>query len=132
HVTPGFSALNAPSTGQQFIIINNDGVDAIAGTFAGLPDNSTLTANNLQFRIDYDSGTGNDVMLTLTNVAISSAGAAVTTGNGNNVVDPSECNLLSIVITNSAGDTTTNIQATLISETAGIVVTQPFSGYPNI
>jgi fibronectin-binding autotransporter adhesin len=49
---------------NQFVIINNDGADAIAGTFSGRPEGSTLTLGAEQFRISYVGGDGNDVVLT--------------------------------------------------------------------
>lgn len=53
--------------GSTFVIINNDGIDAIAGAFASLPEGSTVTAiNSAQASISYHGGTGNDVVLTLT------------------------------------------------------------------
>ncbi len=61
--------LNFPSSlSNQFVIINNDGAEPITGTFAGLPQNATLTAGGQQFRISYTGGDGNDVVLTQINV----------------------------------------------------------------
>ena len=54
----------APVSGQTFIIIDNDGSDAIVGTFASQPQNSMLTNNGAIFQISYTGGDGNDVMLT--------------------------------------------------------------------
>ncbi len=54
--------------GQQFTIIVNDGAEPISGTFSGLPENAGISANGFGFRINYAAGTGNDVVLTLTNV----------------------------------------------------------------
>jgi autotransporter-associated beta strand protein len=54
----------AVSPGQTFTLINNTGPAPIAGQFAGLPQGSTLTANNAVFRISYAGGNGNDVALT--------------------------------------------------------------------
>jgi autotransporter-associated beta strand protein len=54
-----------PSGGQVFTIINNDGVDPVMGTFAGLPEGATVTKGGSRFRISYVGGTGNDVTLTL-------------------------------------------------------------------
>jgi hypothetical protein len=52
-----------PSFSQQFVIIDNDGTDPIDGTFANLPAGSTVHAGNSLFRIFYDGGDGNDVVL---------------------------------------------------------------------
>lgn len=51
--------------GQQFIILNNDGADAITGTFNGLTNGALFSASGYTFRINYTGGTGNDVVLTL-------------------------------------------------------------------
>ncbi|HTY87182.1 MAG TPA: autotransporter-associated beta strand repeat-containing protein [Candidatus Acidoferrum sp.] len=51
--------------GDQFIIVNNDGADAITGTFNGLPNGAQFTAGGDTFRINYNGGDGNDVVLTL-------------------------------------------------------------------
>lgn len=52
------------SVGQQFTIINNDGVDPIIGTFDGLPQNASFSIGGERFSITYTGGTGNDVVLT--------------------------------------------------------------------
>lgn len=59
--------LYAPSPGQRFVLIENDGTDPIVGTFAGLPQGAVFTAPtpNLKWRISYMGGDGNDVTLTL-------------------------------------------------------------------
>ncbi len=58
----------APTSGQRITIINNDGSDAVVGTFNGLPEGATVTAVNNSahvFTISYSDGTGsNDVVLT--------------------------------------------------------------------
>ena len=56
------------SIGESFMIISNDGSDAIEGTFASLPEGSSVvvTSNNRTYSISYAGGDGNDVVLTLT------------------------------------------------------------------
>lgn len=60
--------LNMPvigATNSQLTIINNDGTDAVTGTFANLLEGATVTAaNGAKFKISYHGGTGNDVVLT--------------------------------------------------------------------
>jgi uncharacterized repeat protein (TIGR01451 family) len=53
-------------------------------------------------------------------------------GNNNGVVDPNECNNLSIVLTNRSTTTIGNITAKLVSLTTGAFVTQPFSSWSPI
>jgi hypothetical protein len=54
----------AATVGTAFGILDNDGMDAISGTFNGLPEGAILTAGGQTFRISYVGGTGNDVTLT--------------------------------------------------------------------
>ena len=53
-----------PAVGATFTIIENDGGDAVSGTFAGLAEGGTLVANGRRFHISYIGDTGNDVVLT--------------------------------------------------------------------
>ena len=62
-VVPTFTTPVA--IGQQFTILNNDGADAISGTFNGIANGSLFTAGGYTFRINYTGGTGNDIVLTL-------------------------------------------------------------------
>jgi hypothetical protein len=56
-------------TNYQYVFINNDASDPVTGTFAGLPEGSTVVANNgAHFTISYQGNTGNDVVLTQTTV----------------------------------------------------------------
>jgi autotransporter-associated beta strand protein len=54
----------ASADNDQFTIINNDGADAVIGTFTGLPQGAELYIGSEQFQISYTGGTGNDVVLT--------------------------------------------------------------------
>jgi hypothetical protein len=53
----------ASSVNNQFTIINNDGTDAVIGTFTGLPEGKKLYLGKDLFQINYHGGTGNDVVL---------------------------------------------------------------------
>lgn len=65
---PGFT----PPPGTRFVILLNDGTDPISGTFAGLPQDATVTVSNVTFQISYTGGTGNDVELTVVPVGFPS------------------------------------------------------------
>jgi autotransporter-associated beta strand protein len=68
-VALGNAALTATGTvasvpGQQIVLIDNDGNDAIPDTFNGLPEGSPVTINGVSFKITYAGGVGaNDVVL---------------------------------------------------------------------
>jgi hypothetical protein len=65
-VTLSLTADSIP--GFEFVIIDNDGTDAVQGRFEGLPDNGdTLTISGNLFRIYYNGGDGNDVTLKMNN-----------------------------------------------------------------
>jgi autotransporter-associated beta strand protein len=50
-----------------FRIIDNDGSDAVTGTFVGLAEGATFTISGHRFTISYHGGDGNDVVLTARN-----------------------------------------------------------------
>jgi fibronectin-binding autotransporter adhesin len=54
----------APSAGQTFLVIDNDGNDAVSGTFAGLSEGAAVPASGASLTISYKGGDGNDVVLT--------------------------------------------------------------------
>lgn len=57
---------NRPTIGQSFTLIDNDGTDAITGTFLGLAEGATATASNGDlYTITYVGGSGNDVVVTV-------------------------------------------------------------------
>lgn len=56
--------LFTPALGSALVIVQNDGVDAVLGAFAGLAQDSTFVLNGMTFQISYVGGTGNDVVLT--------------------------------------------------------------------
>jgi autotransporter-associated beta strand protein len=58
-----------PAGPTSLLLINNDGTDAVTGTFNGLAEGATVTINGGNFRISYVGGTGNDVVLISTNSA---------------------------------------------------------------
>lgn len=70
-VTLGGANLNlidvfagAGALGNTLTLIDNDGTDAVTGTFAGLANGATVNFNGETWRIYYNGGTGNDVVLT--------------------------------------------------------------------
>jgi autotransporter-associated beta strand protein len=59
-LTIGFT----PTVGESFTLINNDGTDAVVGTFNGLAEGATFTVSGVKFQITYAGGDGNDVVIT--------------------------------------------------------------------
>ncbi len=62
-----------PTAGQTYTIIDNDGTDAVTGTFNGLPEGSRIilsfNATSYYCSITYRGGTGNDVAVAVVSVA---------------------------------------------------------------
>ena len=54
----------SPAAGQTFTIIDNDGADAVAGTFDRYLEQALIDLAPWMFRISYAGGDGNDVVLT--------------------------------------------------------------------
>ncbi|MFO0868155.1 MAG: PKD domain-containing protein [Pirellulales bacterium] len=52
-----------PALGEQFVVIDNDGVDPVTGNFRDLPEGSLLVLGTTALRITYAGGDGNDVVL---------------------------------------------------------------------
>lgn len=129
-VTPAFA--HPVRMGDQFVILDNDGTEAITGTFSGLTNNATFAAGEFTFRINYNSGTGNDVVLTVVSVPMGHGGTTVATGNGNHAIDPNECNLLGLLLTNAAATPLTGIHATLSTTESKVLITQPYADYPDV
>jgi autotransporter-associated beta strand protein len=61
-LSPSFGYTS--STGQSYILIDNDGADAVTGTFSGLAEGASFTANGRTYQISYAGSTGNDIVLT--------------------------------------------------------------------
>lgn len=76
--------LSYPSAvSNQFLIIKNDGNDAVNGTFNGLPEGATFYANGAKFQITYKGWDGNDVVLTQIGLPQpSTIGGITPVGNG--------------------------------------------------
>jgi autotransporter-associated beta strand protein len=71
-----------PKSGDNFVIVANDGTDPVTGTFTGLAEGATFTVGSTVFKITYAGGTGNDIMLTAQGTAGAAAPAAPNTGFG--------------------------------------------------
>jgi autotransporter-associated beta strand protein len=59
HLSMNFSG----AISNRYVMISNDGVDPVTGSFTGLPEGATLTSGAVTFQITYQGGDGNDVVL---------------------------------------------------------------------
>jgi autotransporter-associated beta strand protein len=89
HLVASLSFPGAPGT--PFVILANDGVDPVVGTFAGLAEGQVFYVSSAPFRISYHGGDGNDVVLTqtgplvppqITGISVAPDGHPVIAGSG--------------------------------------------------
>jgi hypothetical protein len=74
-----------PAVGQTFTLIDNDGTDAIQGTFAGVAEGGEIVFNGVSLTASYVGGTGNDFTLSST----VSAPPIVSTGSASSITGSS-------------------------------------------
>jgi autotransporter-associated beta strand protein len=81
--TLSISILNAfnPAAGDSFLVIDNDGADAVIGAFAAA--SRMVTVGSRALRIDYHAGDGNDVSLMAGGVVINGTAGADLVDAGN-------------------------------------------------
>ncbi|MCY2940897.1 MAG: hypothetical protein NTV50_04430 [Planctomycetota bacterium] len=86
--TLGDAALNISGsvnlkTGEELILVNNDGIDPVSGTFKGIANNQIITIQGTSYLFKYDGGDGNDITLTRSNTQFITVGDISTpTGSG--------------------------------------------------
>ncbi|HNQ89221.1 MAG TPA: autotransporter-associated beta strand repeat-containing protein [Verrucomicrobiota bacterium] len=117
--------------GSQRVLINNDGTDAVSGTFDGLPEDTLITVGWGQFRISYAGGDGNDVSLTYVGPILTPVEWTLADGNGNGIVDPNECSELTLVISNGLPDTVSGLTIQLLPIISGALF-QDQAAYPDL
>jgi len=63
-------------------IVNNDGTDAITGTFGGLTEGAVVTFNGIPLTVSYVGGSGNDVTLSYLNeIAVTGNSVDISSGD---------------------------------------------------
>jgi autotransporter-associated beta strand protein len=87
--------IQPAALGQQFTIINNQNASPIVGTFNGLPNNSFISASGYNFQINYNGGSGNDVVLTLVSSTVTLNSVAKGWYDSTGFHDPGNPNYLS-------------------------------------
>ena len=68
------AASYTPADDTEFVIVDNDGADAVTGTFNGLVEGATTTVDGVEYTVSYVGGDGNDVVLSATVVAAPDTG----------------------------------------------------------
>ena len=100
---------------EELVIINNDGTDAVEGTFENLPEGGEINALGQLFSVSYQGGTGNDVVLTALESRVAANSASITINEGDTAfnagtfTEPSD---LSTILSASIGSVTRSGQGT--------------------
>ena len=124
NATLELSRWTAPWVGQRFWLIDNDGTEAVSGTFAGLPEGTTVYVDGVPLQLSYSAGSTNDVVLTFTNPPLDIAGVQISWGDGDGLLEPGDCSLLTIHLTNRTG-------TAILGPVASVLPGAPGSGnYP--
>jgi ELWxxDGT repeat protein len=108
-----------PLTGGEIVIVDNDGIDPIGGTFSGLDEGSLTYANGRYLEISYVGGDGNDITLSLPADAdgdgvpdrIEAAAPGDQQANDNVASIPSAVTRDYVTLTAPAGQSFTNVAA---------------------
>jgi hypothetical protein len=121
----------APREGEVITLIHKTTPGAISGAFNSYTQGAVRALGGVPVLVSYTGGDGNDLTLTVTNLALALAGAWVESGNGNGLVDPDECDLVWIALTNRRNSPLTITSATLRSATPHALVTMAQPSYPD-
>jgi autotransporter-associated beta strand protein len=122
----------APREGDVITLIRKTTAGAITGTFTGFPEGAQRLHGEIPVVMSYVGGDGNDVTLTVTNLAAGPGGSQVTSGNGNGFIEPDECNLLFLGVQNRRNAAITLSNVVLRSTTPSALVTIASAAYPVI
>ena len=74
------------TSGDTITLIDNDSTDPVVGTFDGMPNGTAVTLNGQTWRLLYDGGDGNDVVLAFGKARVSIGDASVVEGDSGTVV----------------------------------------------
>ena len=122
-----------PRAGDVIDLISVASGQTIAGTFTNFPEGILTLVGQTPVLPSYHGGAGHDFTLTVTNLALAYVGYQLAEGNGNQTVEPDECNLLYVSLVNRRANPVTITNACLRATTAlGVVFTVPVAIYPTI
>jgi len=118
--------------GDVITLLHKTVAGAINGTFLNWPGGSQQLVGKVPVIVNYSGGSGNDVTLTVTNLALTYFTYRLEEGNGNQTVEPDECNLLYVTLLNARSVPLTITRAVLRALTPGVVATIASAPFPDI
>lgn len=122
----------APREGEVITLIRKLSAGPISGTLGDWVQGSTRILGGIPVHVSYTGGDGNDLTLTVTNLAAGAAAAQIVSGNGNGLIEPDECNLLFLGVQNRRNSPIKLENVLLRSLTPGALVTIASADYPDI
>ena len=121
-----------PREGDAVTLVQKIAAGAVTGAFSGFTEGALRNIGQIPVVTSYVGGNGNDVTLTVTNLALRGGGSQLVTGNGGSSMVPDDCSLLSLFVTNRSGVAISHLHGTLRSLTPGVTVTIPESDFPDL
>jgi autotransporter-associated beta strand protein len=121
-----------PREGDQVMVLRKDSTGAINGVFEGWPEGIIRKLGDVTVRASYLGGSGNDFVLTVTNVPLQFSSYRLAEGNGNQTVEPDECALVFVSLRNRGTSSLTITNALLRATTPDTAVTIANAAYPAI
>jgi hypothetical protein len=109
-----------PREGDVVMLLKKNSAGPINGTFGGFPEGITRKVGDVTVQASYLGGDGNDFTLTVTNLPLAFASYRLAEGNGNQTVEPDECNLLFLSLTNRRAASLSITSAVLRAVTDGV------------
>jgi autotransporter-associated beta strand protein len=122
-----------PRAGDVITQINKTASGQILNFFTGWSPGNARKVGNYTVIPSYTGGDGNDFTLTITNVPVAYFSYRLADGNGNQTVEPDECNLLYVSLLNPGTNSLTITNAVIrATNSIGVVVTIAQAAYPVI
>lgn len=109
-----------PREGDIAMLLKKNSAGPISGNFGGFPEGITRQLGNVTVRASYLGGDGNDFTLTVTNLPLAFSNYRLAEGNGNQTVEPDECNLLFVSFANRRATSLVFTSAVLRAVTDGV------------
>jgi len=132
NATLAASFFYPPREGDVLTLLHNGFGGAVKGTFNGWLPGQQRPLGTVPVVISYTGNGVNDVTLTVTNLALAFSGYRLAQGNGNQTVEPDECNLLYVALLNRRAGPITITNAVLRAMSSNTLVTIPQANYPLI